>query len=75
MQLTSEQLDALNQSTDGVIQVRGENGAVIWIMTEEALRIRNQVMVGLEQLDHGDSSRFDPEDIRREGMKRLHPGS
>ena len=55
----------------GAVQVKGESGETYWIFTEDALRIRDAVQKGLDDIKAGKVGPWDSEEIRREGRRRL----
>lgn len=70
--LNSELAEAIASSRDGVIQIEAEDGSRFWLMTEAAIKTRDQVLKGLEELDRGESIPWDAEAIKAEGRQRLH---
>lgn len=67
----SDELErAVADNTEGALQVEGAKGTY-WVLSEEAMRLRTEVLKGLEQADRGDLESWNSEDIKREGRRLL----
>lgn len=53
----------------GAAQIEGANGATYWVMTDEAMRVRQYVQEGIEQADRGDVAPWDSDEIKAAGRQ------
>lgn len=56
----------------GAMQVEGATGASYWVLTNEAMQVRQQVLEGLAAADRGDVESWDAESIKRDGRERMN---
>ena len=62
----------VSTTPEGAMKVEGDTGASYWVLTEEAMKIRQQVLEGLAQADRGEVEPWDAESIKRAGRERLN---
>lgn len=62
----------VSTTPEGAMKVEGDTGATYWVLTEEAMQVRQQVLDGLAQADQGESEPWDAESIKLAGRKRLN---
>ena len=62
----------LSTTPEGALQVQGDTGATYWVLTEDAMQIRQQVLDGLAEAERGDLEPWDAESIKRAGRERLN---
>ena len=55
----------------GAVRIEGADGTVYWVLTEEAMQVRQYVQEGLAEADRGECTPFDAEEIKREGRDLL----
>ncbi len=53
----------------GAAQVEGANGDMYWVMTDEAMRVRQYVHEGIEQADRGEVAPWNSDKIKAAGRK------
>ena len=53
----------------GAARIEGANGATYWVMTDEAMRVRQYVQEGIEQADRGEVAPWDSDDIKAAGRQ------
>ena len=53
----------------GAVKVEGANGATYWVMTEEAMRVRQYVQEGIEQADRGEVAPWNSDHIKAAGRR------
>lgn len=53
----------------GAAQVQGANGAMYWVMTDEAMRVRQYVHEGIEQADRGEVAPWNSDEIKAAGRQ------
>ncbi len=51
----------------GAVQVEGLTGATYWLLTEEAMCVRQYVQEGIDQADRGDLAPWNSEAIKTAG--------
>jgi len=56
----------------GAKQVEGTTGASYWVLTSEAMQVRQQVLEGLAAADRGDVEAWDAESVKRAGRERVN---
>ncbi len=61
----------VSTTPEGAKQVEGDTGATYWVLTEEAMQVRQQVLEGLAEADRGDVEPWDAESVKRSGRERL----
>jgi len=54
----------------GAVKIEGTNGAVYWVLTEEAMNIKQYVQHGIDQADRGETTPWDSQEIIEEGRRR-----
>ncbi len=62
----------ISTSSDGATKVEGDTGATYWVLTEQAMQVRQQVLDGLNEADGGQVEPWDSEAIKLAGRKRLN---
>ena len=53
----------------GAAKVEATNGATYWVMTDEAMRVREYVQEGIEQADRGETAPWNADDIKAGGRR------
>jgi hypothetical protein len=61
--LSSELEECVTATPEGAVMVEGVDGATYWLMTEEALRIREYVQVGIDQANRGEVAPWNTQGI------------
>lgn len=56
-------------SADGSARIEGSDGAVYWVLTDEAMRIREYVREGIVQANNGETEVWDVEAIKTAGRE------
>ncbi len=51
----------------GATQVEGVDGGTYWVLTEEAMRVRQYVLDGITEADRGDIADWNSDDIKSAG--------
>ena len=54
---------------NGAVKVEGANGATYWIMSDEAMQIRQYVQQGLDEADRGEVAPWNSDDIKAAGRQ------
>ena len=67
--LSSEVEQFVSAAPDGAIQVEGADGNTYWVLTEEAMRVRQYVQQGLAEADRGELSEWNADDIKAAGRE------
>jgi hypothetical protein len=68
--LSSDLEQFVTSNPTGAAKVEGTNGATYWLLTDDAMRIRQYVHEGLEQADRGEVAPWDAENIKSAGRQR-----
>ena len=63
---------SLSTSTDGAIRVEGAEGTMYWLLTPQAMEIRDAVLQGLDDAKQGKLKPWDSERIMRLGRQHLN---
>ena len=59
----------------GVVQVQGATGATYWVLTEEAMQIRQLVTEGLLEAERGEFGEWNAKEIKEAGRRRKNEAS
>ena len=62
----------VSTTPQGAMQVQGDSGATYWVLTEDAMQIRRQVLDGLAEVERGDLEKWDADGVKRAGRERLN---
>ena len=62
----------VSTTPEGAMKVEGHTGATYWVLTEEAMQVRKQVLDGLDQANRGEVEAWDAEAIKNVGRERLN---
>ena len=67
----SSDLEQFVMSTpSGAARVEGADGAIFWVMTDEAMKVRQYVHEGLLQADRGELQSWNADEIKSAGRRR-----
>jgi hypothetical protein len=61
----------VSENPTGAVKIEGSNGTFFWVLTEEAMQVRQYVQEGLAEADRGECTPFDADEIKRAGRKLL----
>ena len=70
--LSREVENFVSTTPEGAMKIEGDTGANYWVLTEEAMKIRQQVLEGLAEADRGTVESWDAEAIKTAGRERLN---
>lgn len=70
-QLSSDVEQFVSSDPLGAVRIEGANGSVYWVLTEDAMQIRQLVQDGIAEADGGKCEPWDTQDIIAEGRRRL----
>ena len=65
--LSSDVEQCVSAAPDGAVQVLGTGGTTYWVLTEEAMRVRQYVQQGIAEADKGELSEWDSDAIKAAG--------
>ncbi len=69
--LSSELEQCVAQTPDGAVRVEGADGAIYWIMSEEAMQIRRHVQAGVEAAGRGEVSEWNTDELLSKAQQQL----
>ena len=61
----------VSTSSTEAIRVEGANGKTYWLLTPQAMKIRDAVLEGLEEADRGEMEPWDSNEIKTLGRQQL----
>ena len=68
--LSSDLEQFVRSTPSGAARVEGADGAAYWVMTDEAMKVRQYVHEALQQADRGDVGSWNADDIKSAGRKK-----
>lgn len=68
--LSPEVERCVSAAADGAIQVEGADGSTYWVLTEEAMRVRQYVQQGIAEADRGELSDWDAAGVKSAGREQ-----
>ena len=67
--LSSDIEQFIAASADGSVRLESAGGGVYWLLTDEAMRVREYVREGIVQADNGETEPWDVEAIKAAGRE------
>ena len=70
-QLPEEILNAVTADPTGALKIQTPDGTTVWVLTDEALRVRQLVQEGIAEADRGECSPWSADEMKQDGRERL----